>query len=88
MYRVGRVEQEEGTVFRRSKKGIEQNGDVHLIEKKSEEARQQQKWLVELLEYLEITEISFKGQIFSSIFRKNSFIQGPHLKVIATNDNP
>lgn len=34
MYRVGRMEQEEGTVFRRSKKGIEQNGDVHLIEKK------------------------------------------------------
>lgn len=69
--------QEEGTVFRRSKKGIEQNGDVHLIEKKNnEEARQQQKWLVEFLEYLEITEISFKGQILSSILRKNSFFSG------------
>lgn len=43
MYRVGRVEQEEGTVFRRSKNDIKQNRDIHLIEKKNEEARWQEK---------------------------------------------
>lgn len=79
MYRVGRVEQEEGTVCRRRKNDIKQNRGIYLIEKKSEEDDGKRKWLVEFLEYLEIIDFSFKGQILSSILRKNSFIQGHRL---------
>lgn len=43
MYRVGRVEQEEGTFCRRSKNDIKQNTGIYLIEKKSEEGRRQEK---------------------------------------------
>lgn len=44
------------------------------------------KWFVEFLEYLEIIEISFKGQVISILW-KNSFIQEHPLKAISTNDN-